>query len=308
MSEYEVQRLKNIEYNKSVLLSLGLPRLAKPLPSKPVISKPSKGVKRKRDHSEKKRIRNAGESSSTSVVFRNYSGYMTRSRGLMVKEIQDPELNQLPGDTSDDDDEEYVRRKSRPKFSENVFGIIPDVAVGTAWPSRLFCSHDGIHRPTVAGIHGGEEGCYSLALSGGYEDDLDYGDCFTYTGEGGRDLKGTKAKPKNLRTAPQSKDQTLTRGNLALSKNVESCKPVRVVRGYKLKSDYAPIEGYRYDGLYTVERYWNAVGLSGYVVYKFALKRCADQVLPPWEDQPKSKSSDENDSCYGSEESTQSQS
>ena len=40
-------------------------------------------------------------------------------------------------------------------------------------------------RPTVAGIHGNdEEGCYSLALSGGYEDDLDYGVCFTYTGEG----------------------------------------------------------------------------------------------------------------------------
>lgn len=40
-------------------------------------------------------------------------------------------------------------------------------------------------RPTVAGIHGNDvEGCYSLALSGGYEDDLDYGVCFTYTGEG----------------------------------------------------------------------------------------------------------------------------
>ena len=39
-------------------------------------------------------------------------------------------------------------------------------------------------RPTVAGIHGSDEGCYSLALSGGYEDDLDYGVCFTYTGEG----------------------------------------------------------------------------------------------------------------------------
>ena len=39
-------------------------------------------------------------------------------------------------------------------------------------------------RPTVAGIHGGPEGAYSLALSGGYEDDIDLGDCFTYTGEG----------------------------------------------------------------------------------------------------------------------------
>jgi hypothetical protein len=42
-----------------------------------------------------------------------------------------------------------------------------------------------LFRPTVAGIHGNAvEGCYSLALSGGYEDDLDYGVCFSYTGEG----------------------------------------------------------------------------------------------------------------------------
>lgn len=53
---------------------------------------------------------------------------------------------------------------------------------------------------------------------------------------------------QNLRTAPQSKDQTLTRGNLALSMSVESKQPVRVIRGYKLDSPFAPEEGYRYDG------------------------------------------------------------
>ena len=53
-----------------------------------------------------------------------------------------------------------------------------------------------IYRPWVAGIHGGADGAYSVALSGGYEDDIDMGDCFTFTGEGGRDLKGTKANPK----------------------------------------------------------------------------------------------------------------
>ena len=53
---------------------------------------------------------------------------------------------------------------------------------------------------------------------------------------------------QNLRTAPQSKDQTLTRGNLALSRNVETKHPVRVIRGYKLDSPFAPEEGYRYDG------------------------------------------------------------
>lgn len=40
-------------------------------------------------------------------------------------------------------------------------------------------------RPTVAGIHGDSElGAYSVALSGGYEDNVDLGECFTYTGEG----------------------------------------------------------------------------------------------------------------------------
>ena len=36
----------------------------------------------------------------------------------------------------------------------------------------------------MAGIHSGPDGAFSLALSGGYEDDIDLGECFTYTGEG----------------------------------------------------------------------------------------------------------------------------
>ena len=60
----------------------------------------------------------------------------------------------------------------------------PDVDVGTWWATRIECNHANIHRPTVAGIHPGPDGAYSIALSGGYEDDIDMGDCFTYTGEG----------------------------------------------------------------------------------------------------------------------------
>ena len=115
----------------------------------------------------------------------------------------------------------------------------------------MACCADGVHRPTVAGIHSGHEGAYSISLSGGYEDDVDLGDCFTYTGEGGRALKGTDGT-KNLRTAPQSKDQTLTRGNLALSLNAATKRPVRVIRGYKLCNKYAPEYGYRYDGKHTL--------------------------------------------------------
>jgi E3 ubiquitin-protein ligase UHRF1 len=136
---------------------------------------------------------------------------------------------------------------------------------------------------------------------------MDLGDCFTYTGEGGRALKGTKGNPKNLRTAPQSKDQTLTKGNLALSLNIETRISVRVIRGYKANTEFTPEYGYRYDGkkhvtiifkhknnefiaikhqfagLYTVEKYWLCVGKSGFKVFKFALRRCPNQAPPPWE-------------------------
>lgn len=61
----------------------------------------------------------------------------------------------------------------------------------------------------MSGIHGRDsEGAYSIVLSGGYEDDVDNGEEFYYTGSGGRDLSGNK------RTADQCCDQTLTRMNL----------------------------------------------------------------------------------------------
>ena len=47
------------------------------------------------------------------------------------------------------------------------------------------------NRPPVGGIAGSQNiGCYSIAMSGGYEDDEDHGETFSYTGSGGRDLSG----------------------------------------------------------------------------------------------------------------------
>nr|CDI56113.1 histone-lysine n-h3 lysine-9 specific suvh7-like [Melanopsichium pennsylvanicum 4] len=110
-----------------------------------------------------------------------------------------------------------------------TFGSIPGIPVGTLWEKRMDCSTDAIHAPTVAGISGNADvGCWSICLSGGYEDDVDLGETFTYTGSGGRDLKGTKQNPKNLRTAPQSKDQTFDGVNGALKKSVETKRPIRV--------------------------------------------------------------------------------
>jgi E3 ubiquitin-protein ligase UHRF1 len=138
-------------------------------------------------------------------------------------------------------------QKSFDRPNPKTFGEIPGVKNGKWWATRMEASRDGCHAPTVAGISGNEkEGCWSIALSGGYEDDVDEGYGFTYTGSGGRDLKGTKANPKNLRTAPQSADQTLTGLNLALKVSCDTGKPVRVIRGFKGHSKWAPSEGYRY--------------------------------------------------------------
>ncbi|CAG8801429.1 6512_t:CDS:2, partial [Racocetra persica] len=63
-----------------------------------------------------------------------------------------------------------------------------------------------------------------------------------------------------------SKDQELVAGNLALKISCETKRPIRVIR-------------YRYDGLYTVEKWWESIGKSGYKVYKYVFKRMEGQ--PP---------------------------
>uniref|UniRef100_A0A7N6A9F4 E3 ubiquitin-protein ligase UHRF n=1 Tax=Anabas testudineus TaxID=64144 RepID=A0A7N6A9F4_ANATE len=146
----------------------------------------------------------------------------------------------------------------------NHYGPIPGIPVGTTWKFRVQVSEAGVHRPHVGGIHGrSNDGSYSLVLAGGFEDEVDRGDEFTYTGSGGRDLSGNK------RIGEHSFDQTLTHMNRALalncdaplndkdgaeSRNWRAGKPVRVVRSSKGRriSKYAPEEGNRYDGIYKV--------------------------------------------------------
>ncbi|XP_025095806.1 E3 ubiquitin-protein ligase UHRF1-like isoform X2 [Pomacea canaliculata] len=175
----------------------------------------------------------------------------------------------------------------------NHYGPVPGVEVGTMWKFRVQVSEAGVHRPHVAGIHGREDdGAFSIVLSGGYEDDADNGDEFYYTGSGGRDLSGNK------RTAEQSCDQKLTRMNRALAKNCNAPindktgaeakdwkggKPVRVVRNCKGRkhSKYAPEEGNRYDGIYKIVKYWAEKGKSGFLVWRYLLRR-DDPAPAPW--------------------------
>ncbi|XP_063066746.1 E3 ubiquitin-protein ligase UHRF2-like [Engraulis encrasicolus] len=175
----------------------------------------------------------------------------------------------------------------------NHYGPIPGVPVGTTWKFRVQVSEAGVHRPHVGGIHGrSNDGSYSLVLAGGFEDEVDRGDEFTYTGSGGRDLSGNK------RIGEHCFDQTLTHMNRALalncdaplndkdgaeSRNWREGKPVRVVRSSKGRriSKYAPEEGNRYDGIYKVVKYWPEIGKCGFLVWRYLLRR--DDLEPaPW--------------------------
>lgn len=158
-----------------------------------------------------------------------------------------------------------------------VFGEIPGVPVGSLFPYRVDASRAGIHRPLVAGISGSSVGCYSIAVSGGYPEDVDTGYKVIFTGSGGRDLKGSKDKPKNLRTAAQTKDQELNRLNQSLIVSHNNNLEIRVIRGPKSRYKYAPLDCYRYDGLYKCVGYWQEKGESGFLVYRFELERIKGQ-------------------------------
>jgi hypothetical protein len=69
-----------------------------------------------------------------------------------------------------------------------VFGHVPGNPVSTSYADRRALSESRVHGPTQTGIWGtGESGAVSIVVSGGYEDDEDYGSVIVYTGQGGRD-------------------------------------------------------------------------------------------------------------------------
>ncbi|TFK77070.1 hypothetical protein BDN72DRAFT_25255 [Pluteus cervinus] len=305
VSDYERQRDLNKKRNEELLLQLGLEKPffepKEQLRKKQVKEKESKKEQTKKrklddddfenddddqeeeDEEEKPRPRKAlkednAENSSLRRSSRNRGKKMDYQREKKISSPFPKFVDTKETENSNVSGGGKMNRTQNPK----TYGSIPGVEVGTWWATREGCSADAIHAPWVGGIAVGPHGAYSVALSGGYDDDVDVGYAFTYTGSGGRDLKGTKNAPKNLRTAPQSSDQTFDNNfNKALKRSSETRKPVRVVRGFKLQSKYGPSEGYRYDGLYYIEKAWIEPGLNAgrYKVCKYAFKRLPGQ--PP---------------------------
>ena len=136
-----------------------------------------------------------------------------------------------------------------------AFGDLPGVEPGALYRDRAALRQAGIHRPLQAGIdYGPGTAASSVVLAGVYPDE-DQGDLVIYTGQGGLEPGTSRAIA----------DQPLTRGNVALFKNRNLGIPVRLIR----KTG----RGFRYDGLYSVERCFRQRFSDGFIRWRYELRR-----------------------------------
>jgi SAD/SRA domain len=186
----------------------------------------------------------------------SHSSSSGTSEGYQILEIPNEPLD--PGIM-------YVstRKGFRPRFdpaqnrppwgTRPPFGDLPGLYVGKTWHTRLGAAWDGTHPSSMGGIavRAGDVGVVSVALSGLYEDDIDEGYRFIYTGAGSNSFR-----------RGQTTDQDWTRKNLALRENVNRMYPVRVIRGFGGNNRWSPPQGYIYSGLYEVVAAWDEIGMG----------------------------------------------
>ncbi len=150
--------------------------------------------------------------------------------------------------------------------SNILFGSPPEVKEDDWFSSRKDLISAGLHRSIQHGIDGnGNEGVAAIVLSGGYEDDKDFGDEIIYTGHGGNE--------NGLQIAHQSWKSP---GNKGLVISKERNLPVRVIRGYNHNSPFSPKSGYKYSGLFNVIDSWHEIGKSGFKICRFKLVKIKD--------------------------------
>ncbi|KAJ3995274.1 hypothetical protein F5050DRAFT_1808835 [Lentinula boryana] len=180
-------------------------------------------------------------------------------------------------------------KKSTAPFPGYKHGHITGVPVGALFNSRSACSESGVHRASCQGIFHRYGSAYAICLNGEYENDIDNGLTISYTGAvnylsfvvtiGGRiNLFGKQKEVcmnQDWKSAP----------NRALLHAYRDRKPIRVIRGFKLNSAYAPKQGYRYDGLYRIYKVHTKVTNDSkkHRLCMYELQRLSDQDPPPWE-------------------------
>ncbi|XP_065337009.1 E3 ubiquitin-protein ligase UHRF1-like [Cloeon dipterum] len=161
---------------------------------------------------------------------------------------------------------------------ENHFGKIPGVPSGRLWASRKDVCFWGVHRSLEASMCGAiNVGVQSLCLSDSLEGDYDNGHWLEVSG--GRD---SKTRPRRLAGLDLALAQSCYAGlnakEGAVSVDWMKGLPIRLVRGHRFGqvSRFAPPEGYRYEGIFKVKRYFKEGA-----VWRFELRR-DDNEPPPW--------------------------
>lgn len=136
-----------------------------------------------------------------------------------------------------------------------AYGEIEGFPAGATFRDRRQLRTAGLHRPLQAGIDFAPgQPAASVVLSGVYPDE-DEGDFILYTGQGGL-LPGTSRVVA---------DQKPILGNAALIRNRNTGIPVRVIRRFN--------RGFRYDGLFTVDRYFRERPASdGFLRWRYELR------------------------------------
>ncbi|KAG9309087.1 PUA-like domain-containing protein [Chiua virens] len=151
------------------------------------------------------------------------------------------------------------------------YGHVEGIPVYSKFDSRVDIMRHGLHGLPQAGICGHPIcGAYSICLSGGYEDDIDEGDRITYVGSGGRYQK-EQICHQSFNLPP----------NKALLRSYHTQFPVRVIRGKCKDNVFAPVAGYRYDGLYLVENAEMRKGKHGLNMCTFTLSRVPESNAEP---------------------------
>lgn len=123
--------------------------------------------------------------------------------------------------------------------------------------------------PYPLGISGNKEhGCLSVIVSNGYSQDRDEGDRVFYCGTLG--TLTPSDEPFNPEERVTSPGVASANTNLLLT-SMEKETPIRLLRSHKGRSEYAPSDGIRYDGLYKVKAY--EILDVAYAMHRFTLER-----------------------------------
>uniref|UniRef100_A0AAQ4RXE9 E3 ubiquitin-protein ligase UHRF n=1 Tax=Gasterosteus aculeatus aculeatus TaxID=481459 RepID=A0AAQ4RXE9_GASAC len=150
----------------------------------------------------------------------------------------------------------------------NHYGPIPGVPVGSMWKFRVQVSESGVHRPHVAGIHGrSNDGAYSLVLAGGYEDDV-------------------------FESVILFNFRMMVMNSLTLALGDEICLETRGLLSNRPSTPHVMMNNavafghhvlLRFAlscGLLQVVKYWPAKGKSGFLVWRYLLRRDDDEPAP----------------------------